>query len=245
MTSEKESLQSYDPSVLDALSVAVDVVLLSVSEGALHALVLKRDQHPSRGKWALPGGFVQKRESLDAAAERVLRRKAGLSDVFLEQFYTFGAPNRDPRTRVISVAYYALVDIKRFEQAHDQSADVIAAKIRVPWEGERGGAVQLFGERGSKLAVAFDHAEIIGAAVKRVRGKLGYAPIGFEFLPKRFTLFDLRQVHEAVLGRSLNKDSFRRSVLSSGLVRATGKREQDVDHRPAELFRFHRREGRA
>jgi 8-oxo-dGTP diphosphatase len=182
---------------------------------------------------------------LDAAAARVLRDKAGLEDVFVEQLYTFGEPCRDPRTRVISVGYYALVDHARFEQAHGARADVIAARISVPWKGERGGAVKLLGLDGEELEAAFDHAEIIGAAVKRVRGKLGYAPIGFEFLPQKFTLLDLRQVHEAVLGRRLNKDSFRRSVLASGLVRPTGQRERAVDHRPAELFRFNRKEARA
>ena len=245
MTSEKQFLAAYDPSAFEQVSVTVDVVLLSVSDAGLHALVLRRKDHPCQGHWALPGGFVGRAESLDAAAARVLRDKAGLEDVFVEQLYTFGEPGRDPRTRVISVGYYALVDIARFEQAHAAQADVIAARISVPWKGERGGAVVLQGEDGGPLSVAFDHAEIIGAAVKRIRGKLSYAPIGFEFLPKRFTLLDLREVHEAVLGRSLNKDSFRRSVLASGLVRPTGQRESAVDHRPAELFRFNRKEARA
>ncbi|HMR78565.1 MAG TPA: NUDIX domain-containing protein [Polyangiaceae bacterium] len=245
MISERQFLRAYDASAFDRVSVTVDVVLLSVADGGLHALVHRRAEHPCRDKWALPGGFVQLAESLDAAAARVLRDKAGLEDVFVEQLYTFGEPCRDPRTRVISVGYYALVDITRFEQAHAAREDVISAQIVVPWKGERGGAVQLFGDQKQTLDVAFDHAEIIGAAVKRIRGKLGYAPIGFEFLPKRFTLLDLRQVHEAVLGRRLNKDSFRRTVLASGLVRATGQRERAVDHRPAELFRFNRKEARA
>ncbi|MEZ4224631.1 MAG: NUDIX domain-containing protein [Polyangiaceae bacterium] len=242
MVSERDFLRSYDARQFEQVSVSVDVVLLSVDQGQLFALVLRRGEHPSLGKWALPGGFVRPTEGLDEAAERVLRDKAGLEHVFLEQLYTFGAPQRDPRTRVISVAYYALVELDRFTHAHHARKDVLAARVHVPWAGEAGGAVSLLEPDGQTLATAFDHAEIIGAAVKRVRGKLGYAPIGFELLPEQFTLLELRHVHEAVLGRAINKDSFRRTVLTSGLVRPTGKRQRAVGHRPAELFRFQRKE---
>jgi 8-oxo-dGTP diphosphatase len=234
--SEEAFLSGYDPSAFERPSVAVDVVLLCADSGALLTLVLPRATHPHRGRWALPGGFVRMDESLDAAARRVLVEKAGLSGVFLEQLYTFGAVERDPRTRVVSVAYYALVHHERFTGLQDR-----VARVDVPWEGETGGAVDLRAEDGSPLALAFDHADIVGTAVKRIRGKLGYTPIGYQLLPERFTLRDLQTVHETVLGRPLNKDSFRRRMLASGELEATGERQTDVDHRPAELYRMSRR----
>jgi 8-oxo-dGTP diphosphatase len=238
--SEVAFLAAYDPSEFERPSVTVDVALLSAFEGTLCTLVLKRGEHPARGRWALPGGFVQMKESLDAAAVRVLASKTGLASVFLEQLFTFGDPGRDPRTRVIAVAYYALVDRRRFEGAHAQG-ELSVARIAVPWEGETGGPVVVQDSRGDELALAFDHAEILGMAVKRVRGKLDYTPVGFQLLPDRFTLFDLQRVHETVLGRPLNKDSFRRRMLASGQLEATGESQKDVDHRPAELYRFAKR----
>ncbi|MBN2497754.1 MAG: NUDIX domain-containing protein [Deltaproteobacteria bacterium] len=224
------------------LSVAVDVALLSVREGHLYTLVLRREQAPFQGVWALPGAFVSHEESLEDAADRVLRDKIGLGDVFLEQLYTFGQPGRDPRARVVAVAYYALVDRSRFCDLHTNASGATrVARIAVPWEGETGGPVELSDEEGGALELAFDHPDILGMAVKRIRGKLNYTPIGFQLLPARFTLRQLQQVHETVLGRPLNKDSFRRRMLASDLLEATGDRQQDVDHRPAELYRFGKR----
>lgn len=231
---EEEFLAAYDASGFDRPSVAVDVVLLSAAEGHLWTLLLKRGAHPYRGRAVLPGGFVGIDESLDEAARRVLAEKAGLKGVFLEQLYTFGAPRRDPRTRVISVAYYALVPRERLVQLRPDAA---VARLRVDWEGETGGPVELV-EGG---AFAFDHADIVGMAVKRIRGKLDYSPIGFQLLPEKFTLLELQRVHETVLGRPVNKDSFRRRMLASGLLEATGDSQRDVVHRPAELYRFARR----
>jgi 8-oxo-dGTP diphosphatase len=240
---EAEFLASYDPSKFERPSVTVDVALLSTFEGALYALVVKRAEHPSRGRWALPGGFVRMQESLDAAAVRILAEKTGLASVFLEQLYTFGHPKRDPRTRVIAVAYYALVDRRRFAAAHaaNATAELSIARIGVPWAGETGGPVELHDDRGTTLPIAFDHADILGMAVKRVRGKLDYTPVGFQLLPETFTLLDLQRVHETVLGRPLNKDSFRRRMLATGELDATGEAEKDVGHRPAELYRFVKR----
>jgi 8-oxo-dGTP diphosphatase len=238
--SEAEFLASYDPSKFEHPSVTVDVALLSPFEGALYTLVVKRIEHPSRGRWALPGGFVRMPESLDAAAVRILAEKTGLSSVFLEQLYTFGHPKRDPRTRVIAVAYYALVDRDRFTAAHAKG-ELSVVRIAVPWAGETGGPVELRDEKGATLPTAFDHADILGMAIKRVRGKLDYTPVGFQLLPGTFTLLDLQRVHETVLGRHLNKDSFRRRMLATGELEATGEAEKDVGHRPAELYRFVKR----
>jgi len=231
-------LASYDPSQFERLSVTVDVALLTVAEGAIETLLVERAEPPERGRWALPGGFVKLTESLDAAAARVLRDKTGIERVFLEQLYTFGAPTRDPRMRIVTVAYYALVDRARLDEA---SRSVEVARVSVPWEGETGGPVDALDASGAPRTLAFDHADILGMAVKRVRGKLDYTPIGFQLLPERFTLLDLMRVHEAVLGRPLNKDSFRRRMLASGQLEATGEQQRGVDHRPAELYRFARR----
>jgi 8-oxo-dGTP diphosphatase len=236
-TGEDVFLAAYDPTKFERPSLAVDVVLLTVSEGALYTLLVRREEHPHKGRWALPGGFVGLPESLDAAAARVLEGKTGLVRVFLEQLYTFGDPRRDPRMRVITVAYYALVERRRFDAARAQG-ELRVARVVVPWAGETGGAVELQGDDRAPLAAAFDHAKIIGTAVKRIRGKLDYAPIGYQLLPREFTLFELQRAHETVLGRSVNKDSFRRRMLASGDLEATGESQRDVDHRPAELYRF-------
>lgn len=236
---EAEFLAEYDPDAFERLSVAVDVALVAAFDGHLFTLLYRREEHPGRGRWALPGTFVRPEEALEDAASRALRAKAGLEGVFLEQLYTFGAPRRDPRTRVLSVAHVALVDEGRFRQASG-TRHVMAARLEVPWEGETGGPVIAVGAAGP-LPLAFDHAEIVGMAVKRLRGKLDYAPIGFQLLRPTFTLLELQQVHETVLGRSLNKDSFRRRMLASGSLKATGKSQEGVDHRPAELYRFVKR----
>ena len=238
--SEAAFLAGYDPRAYAPIAVTADVALVSAFEGALHTLTIARNEPPHRGALALPGGFVRTHEPIEATAARVLRDKAGITGVFLEQLYTFGSPARDPRMRVLTVAYYALVDRARFERL-DAAPRVRVARIEVPWEGETGGPVELRDETGRALTLAFDHADILGMVVKRIRGKLGYAPIGFQLLPETFTLRELQEVHETVLGTRLNKDSFRRKMLASGDLEATGARQHDVGHRPAELYRFVRR----
>lgn len=213
---ERAFLEAYDPSQFERPSVTVDVVILTLREGGLQVLLVKRQHHPFKGFWSLPGGFVGMEESLDQAAARVLGAKSGLEQVYLEQLYTFGAPGRDPRMRIISVAYYALVE---------------ASQVGQLGEGSR------FFPLESVPELAFDHAEILQMALKRIRGKLEYVPIGFELLPERFTLRQLQEVHETILGRRLNKDSFRRKMLASGMLEATGELEQGTDFRPAELYR--------
>ena len=236
-------LCAYMPSAVNPLlnyprpSVAVDVVAFTVADG-LRVAVYRRTEAPGKGSWALPGGFVRIDESLDDAAARLLAQKAGFEGVFLEQLYTFGDVRRDPRGRVIAVAYYALVDPRRFHTRRAPHA--VSAHVHVPWPGETGGPVDVVHEE-RVLPLAFDHADIVGLAVKRLRGKIDYTPVGFQLLPPAFTLRQLQEVHEAVRGEELNKDSFRRRMLTSGLLEATGARERDVLHRPAELYRFVRR----
>ena len=232
---EQAFLASYDSASFERPSVAVDVVLLAPAEGNLHTLLVQRSEHPFKGQWALPGGFIHLNEGLDAAAARVLREKAGLKGIFLEQLYTFGEPKRDPRTRILSVAYMALVDRDRLVASKAEDA---VRRLVVPWEDEIGGPVEALDAQGRPLPLAFDHAEILGLAVKRLRGKLDYSPVAFQLLPESFTLFDLQKVHETVLDRKLNKDSFRRRMLATGLLEPTGEQQDDVGHRPAALYRY-------
>lgn len=232
-------LAEYDAAEFSHPSLTVDVVLLTATEDSLAALLIRRERHPELGKWALPGGFVKLDESLDAAAARVVKEKAGLRGVFLEQLYTFGEIGRDPRTRVITVAYYALVTGDRLAAAGVPGGEKAQiARLRVPWAGERGGPVEALDATGAGLPLAFDHAEVLGMAVKRLRGKLDYAPIGFQLLPDAFSLRALQQIHETISGRHLNKDSFRRRMLASGQLEGTGERRTDVEYRPPELYRF-------
>lgn len=239
---DSEFLASYDPNVFPRPSLAVDVVVASVRAGRLCALLVRRAEQPQKDRWALPGGFVGMDESLDAAARRVLSTKGGLEDLYLEQLYTFGDPGRDPRTRVVSVVYMALVDLARLEAAAGQgSTDRCVADVQVSWDGETGGPVDALDTYGASMRLAFDHSVILGMAVLRLRGKLDYAPVGFELLPEEFTLRRLQDIHEAVSGRRVNKDSFRRRMLAGGQLEATGARESDVAYRPAELYRFVRR----
>ncbi len=236
---EPEFLAAYDATEFDRPSVAVDVAIVTVMDGHLEVALVERAEHPAKGSWALPGGFVQMDESLDRAANRLLAEKAGLTDVYLEQLYTFGEPTRDPRTRVLSVAYYALVDHAQLDTGAESSLSF--GRIDVPWEGETGGPVDARSQQGQEMPLAFDHADILGMAVKRIRGKLDYTPIGFQLLAATFTLRSLQDAHETILGRTLNKDSFRRRMLATGLLEATGERESEVGHRPAELYRFTKR----
>jgi 8-oxo-dGTP diphosphatase len=236
---EASFLAEYDAAAFPHPSLTVDVALLTATEDSLQVLLLRREHHPEIDKWALPGGFVGLDESLDAAAARVVREKTGLTGVYLEQLYTFGEPARDPRTRVITVAYYALVPIDRLRAAGIPGAEPTRlARLRVPWSGERGGPVEALDPSGAALPLAFDHDQILGIVVKRLRGKLDYAPVGFQLLPAVFSLRALQQIHEVISGRRFNKDSFRRRMLASGQLEATGERRTDVEYRPPELYRF-------
>ena len=234
ITPEDAFLNDYDPAAFDRPSVAVDLVLLGIHAGRLSALLVERDQPPQAGRWALPGGFVGIEESLDAAAIRVLRDKAGLADAHLEQLYTFGAIDRDPRMRVVSVAYLALLT--------EDAVAAASAGARITPAAIDGDPLVATRADGEDLPLAFDHAAILTRARDRLRGKIDYSDIAFAFLPPAFTLRALQEVHEAVLGIRLNKPAFRRRMLDRVVggrrLVATGMREADASHRPAELFRL-------
>jgi 8-oxo-dGTP diphosphatase len=224
-------------STFDRPSVTVDLVLLTVVDGGLSVLVVRRDEDPGAGEWALPGGFVHIDESIDQAVERVLRDKARLPGAFVEQLFTFGAVDRDPRGRVISVAHYALVPQQRLAGALAATSDLALARVQTPWTGETGGDAAILLPTGLATQLPFDHAAILGLAVKRLRGKLGYTAVGLELLPDLFPLRALQAVHEAILGHSLTKPAFRRKMLDRGYLEATGEREAAGAFRPAELYR--------
>jgi 8-oxo-dGTP diphosphatase len=220
--------------------LAVDVVLMCVRGTELRVRLIRRPDHPFAGTWTLPGTFVGLAEDLPDAAARVLRDKLGLTDVHVEPFQVFGAPGRDPRSRIVTVAHVALVP----EARGDLAAGRWGA-VEVPWAGDLGGDVRVRAD-GAELALGFDHAVIIGGAVAHLRrelGETGGRPAGVlgvaqPLLPTAFTLRRVQVIHEALVGRPVNKDSFRRKILAEGRLEATGEREASVGHRPAELYRF-------
>ncbi|RZM30955.1 MAG: NUDIX hydrolase [Sphingomonas sp.] len=235
--SEREFLQAYDPAAYERPSVAVDLILMSAIDGVPAALLMQREEHPHLGRWALPGGFVAIDESLDEAAHRLLADKARMQDAYVEQLYTFGAVDRDPRTRIISVAYFALLPQADFTVALKGAPDLALAELVVPWSGEVGGPVEACSADGETLPLAFDHADMLGLAMLRLRGKLDYSGVAFALLPERFTLRAFQDVHEAILGTKLNKPAFRRRMLDRGWLEPTGERESGASFRPAELYR--------
>lgn len=202
-------------------ALTVDCVVFGFDEGELKVLLIQRALDPFKGRWALPGGFVRVEEAIDAAARRELEEETGLRDVFLEQLYTFGEIGRDPRERVVSVAYYALVKLARHPA--QAATDAMAAQwfpvSRVP-------------------GLAFDHADILALALARLKGKVRYQPLGFELLPARFTLSELQHLYEAVLGAALDKRNFRKKVVGLGLLLPLKETRRTGAHRPARLFRF-------
>jgi 8-oxo-dGTP diphosphatase len=235
---EAEYLERYDPTAFERPSVAIDLVLMSVVDGVPAVLLIQRGEHPFRGCWALPGGFVGIGESLDDAARRVLAAKAQMADAYVEQLYTFGAVDRDPRMRIISVAYFALLPADRFAAALKGAPDLTLARLTVPRSEEAGGSVEVRDADGERIELAFDHEVILGVAMLRLRGKIDYSGVGFALLPERFTLRALQDVHEAILGMSLNKPAFRRRMLDRGWLVPTGERETGASFRPAELYRY-------
>jgi 8-oxo-dGTP diphosphatase len=208
-------------------ALTVDCVVFGLDDVELKVMLIQRGQEPYLGMWALPGGFVRVAETLDEAARRELEEETGLHQVFLEQLYTFGEVHRDPRERVVSVAYYALVKLSdhRVQAATDAREAAWFGVHEVP-------------------SLAFDHAGILQMGLERLRGKLRYQPIGFELLPKKFTLSQLQHLYELVLERELDKRNFRKRVLATDLLIETDEVQQDVAHRAARLYRFDERKYR-
>jgi 8-oxo-dGTP diphosphatase len=235
---EAAFLAGYDMTAWPRPSLAVDVAILTVLDDAVHVLLVERTKPPAKGRWALPGGFVRIDESLAAAVERVLQRETGLRDLYTAQLATFGEVGRDPRGRVVTVAHYALVAAGRIVETVGARDACTLARV-VPGDAAAGVPLVVRASVGEP-GLAFDHDRIVAAAVERVRGRIWYAPIAFELVPDEFTLLDLQRVYEAILGRALDKNAFRRRILTSGLVAPLGRRREGLRARPAELFRFAR-----
>ena len=202
-------------------ALTVDCVVFGFDEAELKVLLIQRGLEPFKGKWALPGGFVRVDETLKNAARRELEEEAGLKRVFLEQLYTFGAINRDPRERVVSVVYFALVKLS----AHQTKAATDAADA-------------LWFPISQTPKLAFDHADILAVALNRLKAKVRYEPIGFELLPAKFTLSQLQHLYEAVLGSALDKRNFRKKVLGYDFLIPLKEQQATGRHRPAQLYRF-------
>jgi 8-oxo-dGTP diphosphatase len=210
----------YDVSKFERPSVTVDVVIFTLRQD-LQVLLIRRKHPPFCDHWAIPGGFVQMTESLETAALRELREETGVTDVYLEQLYTFGDPDRDPRTRVITVAYFALVPDSALPppQAGDDAADA------------------RWWSMYDLPTLAFDHAQILEYALTRLRYKLEYSAVGFELLPEKFTLSELQSAYEIILGESLDRGNFRKKLRKAAVVEPI-REYRTTRGRPARLYRF-------
>lgn len=208
-------------------ALTVDCVVFGLDEEGLKVLLIERGLAPFRGNWALPGGFVHVDESIDDAALRELQEETGLKKVFLEQLFTFGSLGRDPRERVVTVAYYALVQLSnhQVQAATDAREALWFAVDDLP-------------------KLAFDHNQILDMAHERLQAKVRYQPIGFELLPKKFTLRQLQSMYETILDRDLDKRNFRKKILGMGVLTELDEVEADVAHRAARLYRFDKTEYR-
>ena len=218
---EPPQRKGYLPPAAERPGVSVDIVIFSLREADLKVLLIRRAAPPFKNKWALPGGFIHVDESLDEAALRELREETGVREVYLEQLYTFGAPKRDPRGRVITVAYFALVPDDVATRAGDDATEAV-------WHSMY-----------DLPELAFDHGEILRYALQRLRYKLEYTSVGFELLPNEFTLTELQTAYEIVLGEKLDKRNFRRRLLEAGVLVETRKhREGEGQGRPARLYHY-------
>ena len=267
--SEEDFLKNYDPSEFDKPSVTVDNVIFSVFETGtgnyrknpeqnLYLLLIQRGEHPFINKWALPGGFVRMNESIEESAYRELKEETNLENIYMEQLYTFGDVSRDPRMRIISTAYMALINSANTELKADTDARAVSwfkltyeflgnEKLKIKLENEETvldiGLVVNNKERGENRIkitenrdLAFYHAKIIGYALLRLRNKIEYTNLVFNLMPEHFTLTELQKVYEIILGKELIKANFRRKIKD--LVVETEKFSDEAGHRPSRLFKF-------
>lgn len=202
-------------------SVTVDCVVFGYDGADLSALLLNRKDEPYKNAWTIPGGFLHIHETFEMAAQRILQTKTGLKNLFLEQLYSFDAIDRDPRGRVISVAYYALINPTKYNVV----AGIAANNI---------GWFKL-----NKLPkLGFDHKAIIKAAFKRLKAKVLYQPIGFELLDQYFTLTELQHLYECILEKNIDKRNFRKKFLEKNVLKATGQKRTGLKNRQPELYQF-------
>ncbi|MEK6933916.1 MAG: NUDIX domain-containing protein [Nanoarchaeota archaeon] len=199
-------------------SVTVDIVIFTLRDRELKVLLVKRDVEPFKGKWAIPGGFVRIDESLENATKRELAEETGVKDVYLEQLYTFGYPKRDPRGRVITVSYIALVNSENIKL--EATTDVSDA--------------QWFLVKSLPL-LAFDHKKILEYALKRLRWKFEYTTVAFSLLPEKFTMSQIQNIYEIVFDRKFDKRNFAKKIISLNILKDE-EIKRDVSHRPPKLY---------
>lgn len=202
-------------------SITIDCVIFGFNNGILEVLLVQHAQGISKGKWGLPGGWINKKESTDDAAHRLLGKLTGLDNIYLEQLKVFSAPDRFPIRRVITIGYYALIKIEDYNvKAGFTAADAKWYKInQIP-------------------DLIYDHNEILDYSIKNLRNKVRLAPIGFNLLPEKFTLLKLMHLYEEILGIEMDKSNFRRKILNMKLLVALNEKQQDVSHRAAKLYKF-------
>ena len=266
--SEEEFLRDYDSNMFEKLSMTVDILIFSVSseddsnyrkidKKKMSILLVKRDTYPFKGRWCLPGGFVDVHEDLDKAPIRVLKRETNLDDIYLEQLYTFGNVDRDPRMRIVSSSYMALIDKTRLNESLNGNAswfDIVNID-------ENGNLVKITLSNGDEIIdftikkvlrekttdrydfvitknsnLAFDHPKVILSGIERLKNKIEYTDIVFNMMPEYFTLSDLQSVYEVILGKELLDPAFRR-IIKNKVVK-TKKMKTGEGHRPSYLFKY-------
>ncbi|MEI3529531.1 MAG: NUDIX domain-containing protein [Bacilli bacterium] len=267
--SEEEFLKDYDSSIFEKLSLTTDILIFSVSsqkhdnyrklsKKSFSVLLVKRDNYPFKDKWCLPGGFVGIDESIDDAAKRILANETNLHDIYIEQLYTFGDVHRDPRMRIISTAYMALIDKNQLseeitkkaswfdliflEDEHkihitlDNGITNINLVIKKELRDKTTDRYDYIVEKNDGLA--FDHAIVIASGISRLKNKVEYTDIVFNMMPKYFTLGELQQVYEVILGKKLLDPAFRRIIANK--VKKTTKVQTGGGHRPSALFTYYK-----
>lgn len=265
--SEAEFLKDYDPNKFDRLSLTTDILIFSVSDGVqenyrklnkkyFSVLLVKRENYPFKDKWCLPGGFVKIDEDIEDAAKRILKDEANISNIYLEQLYTYGDPKRDPRTRVISTSYMALIDKNKLtydisknaswfnvivledekfiDVTLDNGNEIIKYKIKKTLKEKTTDRFKYEVVQNDKLA--FDHALVITSGISRLKNKIEYTDIVFNMMPEYFTLGELQQVYELILGKKLLDPAFRRIIANK--VEKTNKMKTGEGHRPSALFTY-------
>ena len=268
---EEEFLKDYNPKDFDQLSMTADILLISVSseetsnyrknsKKMMSILLVKRDDFPFKDKWCLPGGFLDpNKETLEECAKRVLKRETNISNVYLEQLYTFDSLNRDPRTRVVSTSYIALVDKNRLTEMINPNASwfdiiLIEEKDNIVDISLTNGVEQInlsikktlrekttdrYSFASRKNVLAFDHDLVVLAGIERLKNKVNYTDIVFNMMPEYFTLGELQQVYEVILNKKLLDPAFRR-IIKDKVVK-TDKMKTGEGHRPSVLFKYRKK----
>ena len=265
--SEEEFLKDYDSNRFEKLSMTTDILIFSVSDGFqenyrklnkkfFSVLLVKRDNYPFKNKWCLPGGFVNIDEDLEDSAKRILANEANIKNIYLEQLYTFGNPNRDPRMRIVSTSYMALIDKNKLNQKISKNASwfnvtVLEDKKHIDVILDNGNETIKFKilktlkekttdrykyEILENDSLAFDHPLVIVSGISRLKNKIEYTDIVFNMMPKYFTLGELQQVYEVILNKKLLDPAFRRIIANK--VEKTDKMKTGGGHRPAILFKY-------